>query len=83
MSVQRAQGSVGLDAWPGLRHAVNGTGATDQTFAYVTGEGESYFRQLAAADDGWINDDVWGTLRDVERPVPNEQIWRNGSGPGF
>jgi hypothetical protein len=83
MSVQHARGSVGLDAWPGLRHAVNGTGATEQTFAYITEDGDSYFRQLAAMNDGWVGDTVWGTLRNVERPVPKAQIWRNGSGPGF
>ncbi|KAF7340114.1 Peptide-n4-(N-acetyl-beta-glucosaminyl)asparagine amidase a [Mycena venus] len=32
-SIQHARGQIGMDNWPGLRHAINGTGATDQTFA--------------------------------------------------
>ncbi|KAJ7139541.1 peptide N-acetyl-beta-D-glucosaminyl asparaginase amidase A-domain-containing protein [Mycena epipterygia] len=64
-SVQHARGSIGMDNWPGLRHAVNGTGATDQTFAYVDGRGESYFRDVAAKNDGWVKDSVWGSLRDA------------------
>ncbi|KAK7064714.1 peptide N-acetyl-beta-D-glucosaminyl asparaginase amidase A-domain-containing protein [Favolaschia claudopus] len=82
-SVQHARGEIGMDNWPGLRHAINGTGATDQTFAYVDGRGESYFRDVAAKNDGWVRDRVWGTLRDANPPVPKEQIFGPGGGPGF
>ncbi|KAL0564697.1 hypothetical protein V5O48_017346, partial [Marasmius crinis-equi] len=57
-SVQHAQGWVGMDDWPGLRHAINGSGATEQTFAYhyLGGSGgeeeETYFRDLATKNDG-------------------------------
>ncbi|KAJ7642299.1 peptide N-acetyl-beta-D-glucosaminyl asparaginase amidase A-domain-containing protein [Mycena rosella] len=67
-SVQHARGSIGMDNWPGLRHAINGTGATDQTFAYVDGRGETYFRDIAAKNDGWVRDTVWGSLRDANPP---------------
>ncbi|KAJ7171872.1 peptide N-acetyl-beta-D-glucosaminyl asparaginase amidase A-domain-containing protein [Mycena crocata] len=82
-SVQHARGAIGMDNWPGLRHAINGTGATDQTFAYVDARGETYFRDIAAKNDGWVRDRVWGTLRDANPPVPPNQIFGAGGGPGF
>ncbi|KAJ6569612.1 peptide N-acetyl-beta-D-glucosaminyl asparaginase amidase A-domain-containing protein [Mycena capillaripes] len=82
-SIQHARGSIGMDNWPGLRHAINGTGATDQTFAYVDGRGETYFRDVAAKNDGWVRDTVWGSLRDANPPVPANQIFGPGGGPGF
>ncbi|KAJ7356751.1 peptide N-acetyl-beta-D-glucosaminyl asparaginase amidase A-domain-containing protein [Mycena albidolilacea] len=82
-SIQHARGQIGMDDWPGLRHAINGTGATEQTFAYVDGRGESYFRDVAAKNDGWVRDAVWGTLRDANPPVPRNQIFGPGGGPGF
>ncbi|KAI0374289.1 hypothetical protein BV20DRAFT_961408 [Pilatotrama ljubarskyi] len=82
LSIQHAQGWVGMDDAPGLRHAINGTGATDQDFAFTTDSGESYFRRIAAKNDAWLRDEVWGTLRDAEPPVPKEQIFPGG-GPGF
>ncbi|KAI0825199.1 peptide N-acetyl-beta-D-glucosaminyl asparaginase amidase A-domain-containing protein [Trametes gibbosa] len=82
LSIQHAQGSVGMDDAPGLRHAINGTGATDQQFAFTTDGGETYFRRIAAKNDAWVRDEVWGTLRDAEPPVPKEQIVPGG-GPGF
>lgn len=72
-----------MDNWPGLRHAINGTGATDQTFGYIDGRGETYFRDLAAKNDGWVRDKVWGTLRAGNPPVSNDQIFGSGGGPGF
>ena len=71
-----------MDDWPGLRHAINGTGATDQQFAFTASSGETYFRSLAAQDDAWVRDAVWGSLRDAEPPVPKEQLFPGG-GPGF
>jgi hypothetical protein len=71
-----------MDDWPGLRHAINGTGETSQTFAYTDGRGGSYYRDLAAKNDGWVSDAVWGTLKDANPAVPNSQIWPDG-GPGF
>ncbi|KAG6840849.1 hypothetical protein C0991_003719 [Blastosporella zonata] len=82
-SVQHAQGQIGMDNWPGLRHAINGTGDTNQLFAYVDGRGETYFRDIVAKNDGWVSDDVWGTLRDTNPPVPRQQIFGPGGGPGF
>jgi len=82
-SVQHAQGQIGMDNWPGLRHAINGTGTTDQVFAYVDGRGETYFRDIMAKNDGWVRDKVWGTLRDGNPPVPHNQIFGPGGGPGF
>ncbi|KAJ7071566.1 peptide N-acetyl-beta-D-glucosaminyl asparaginase amidase A-domain-containing protein [Mycena amicta] len=73
-SIQTARGHVWMDNWPGLRHAVNATGATQQTFAYVDARGETYFRDLAAEDDGWVRDSVWGTLRDANPPLPPSQF---------
>ena len=72
-----------MDNWPGLCHAINGTGATDQTFAYVDGRGESYFRDVAVKKDGWVRDTVWGTLKDANPPVPSNQIFGTGGRPGF
>ncbi|KAK7041711.1 hypothetical protein VNI00_009000 [Paramarasmius palmivorus] len=82
-SVQHAQGWVGMDDWPGLRHAINGSGATEQSFAYVDARGETYFREAATKNDGWVKDDVWGTLRDANPPVPPDQIFGPDGGPGF
>ncbi|KAK1229550.1 hypothetical protein PQX77_007376 [Marasmius sp. AFHP31] len=82
-SVQDAQGWVNMDDWPGLRHAISGSGATEQTFAYVDGRGETYFRDAATKNDGWVRDEVWGTLRDENPPVPPNQIFGPEGGPGF
>ena len=82
VSSQRAQGTVGMDDWPGLRHAINGTGETEQQFAFTTSTGETYYRNVAAKNDAWVRDVVWGSLRDAEPPVPKEQIFPGG-GPGF
>ncbi|KAF9456805.1 peptide N-acetyl-beta-D-glucosaminyl asparaginase amidase A-domain-containing protein [Collybia nuda] len=82
-SDQHAKGHIGMDNWPGLRHAINGTGTTNQTFAYMDGRGETYFRDLAAKNDGWVRDKVWGTLRDRNPPVSDDQIFGPGGGPGF
>ncbi|KAL0956183.1 hypothetical protein HGRIS_002343 [Hohenbuehelia grisea] len=82
-SEQHAKGAIGMDNWPGLRHAINGTGATEQTFAYTDARGESYFRDAATKNDGWVRDVVWGTLRDANPPVPRNQIFGQGGGPGF
>lgn len=82
-SVQHATGEVGLDNSPMLRHAINGSGNTIQNFAYVDGRGQTYFREIAAKNDGWIADNVWGTLRDANPPVPSNQIVGPAGGPGF
>ncbi|KAK7468445.1 hypothetical protein VKT23_002958 [Stygiomarasmius scandens] len=90
-SVQHAKGFIGMDDWPGLRHAINGTGATEQTFAYTSSNPErggaaaraTYFRDVATKNDGWVRDSVWGTLREENPPVPPEQIFGEGGGPGF
>lgn len=82
-SVQRAQGWVNMDDWPGLRHAISGSGATEQTFAYVDGRGQTYFRDVATKNDGWVKDDVWGTLGGDNPPVPPNQIFGADGGPGF
>jgi hypothetical protein len=82
-SIQHARGDVGMDDWPGLRHAINGTGATDQLFAYKDDVGQTYFRDIAAKNDGWVKDNVWGTLKDANPPVPRGQIWGPDGGPGF
>lgn len=71
-----------MDDAPGLRHAINGTGATDQQFAFSSASGESYFRDIAAMNDGWVRDTVWGTLKKLEPPVPKGQIFKGG-GHGF
>lgn len=72
-----------MDNWPGLRHAINGTGTTSQVFAYVDGRGETYFRDIAAKNDGWVSDKVWGSLRDANPPLPRTQISGPSGGPGF
>ncbi|RDX55992.1 hypothetical protein OH76DRAFT_1460658 [Lentinus brumalis] len=82
LSIQHAKGTVGLDDWPGLRHAINGTGATDQKFAFHSSTGATYYRSIAAKNDAWTRDSVWGSLRDEAPPVPKEQI-KPGGGPGF
>ena len=70
-----------MDDAPGLRHAINGTGTTDQQFAFKSSTGETYFRDIAAKNDGWVRDSVWGTLKELEPPVPS-QIFEGG-GHGF
>lgn len=82
-SVQHAVGEIGMDDWPGLRHAINGTGATEQTFAYRDARGETYFRDAATRNDGWVRDAVWGTLAGANPAVPPEQIYSAEGGPGF
>ncbi|KAL1704438.1 peptide N-acetyl-beta-D-glucosaminyl asparaginase amidase A-domain-containing protein [Schizophyllum commune] len=82
-SIQRAVGEIGMDDWPGLRHAINGTGATEQTFAYQGARGQTYFRDAATKNDGWVRDAVWGTLADANPAVPREQIYGPEGGPGF
>lgn len=83
-SVQRARGDVGMDNWPGLRHAINGTGATDQVYGYLDAQtGDTYFRNMATKNDGWVRDEVWGTLKDSNPRLPPEQIWGPKGGPGF
>ncbi|THU89445.1 hypothetical protein K435DRAFT_761136, partial [Dendrothele bispora CBS 962.96] len=82
-SVQHAKGFIGMDDWPGLRHAINGTGATEQTFGYIDERGATYFRDVATKNDGWVKDNVWGTLRDANPPVPANQIFGDRGGPGF
>ncbi|KAL1664825.1 peptide N-acetyl-beta-D-glucosaminyl asparaginase amidase A-domain-containing protein [Schizophyllum commune] len=82
-SVQRATGEIGMDDWPGLRHAINGTGATEQTLAYQDARGQTYFRDAATKNDGWVRDAVWGTLAGANPAVPREQIYGPEGGPGF
>lgn len=72
-----------MDNWPGLRHAINGTGNTVQTFGYADGSGETYFRDLAAKNDGWVKDSVWGSLKEGNPAVPSNQIFGPIGGPGF
>ncbi|CAE6467104.1 unnamed protein product, partial [Rhizoctonia solani] len=76
----RAQGWVGMDDAPGLRHAINGTGETIQAFAYGDVAGETYFRKSHAKNDGWVSDKVWGTLASANPPVKDTNP--NG-GSGF
>jgi len=82
-SVQHARGSVEMDNWPGLQHAIRGKGETDQTFGYTDGHGQTYFRDVATKNDGWIRDRVWGSLRDGNPPVPRSQLYSPDGGPGF
>lgn len=82
-SIQHARGNVEMDDWPGLRHAIRGKGQTDQKFAYVDGRGQTYFRDLATKNDGWIHDTVWGSLREGNLPVPRSQLYGPDGGPGF
>ncbi|TFK40918.1 peptide N-acetyl-beta-D-glucosaminyl asparaginase amidase A-domain-containing protein [Crucibulum laeve] len=83
LSNQHAKGEIEMDDWPGLRHAIRGTGSTNQTFAFIDGRGETYFRDISAKNDGWVKDHVWGTLREQNSPVPNEQLFGPNGGPGF
>ncbi|KAH7345423.1 peptide N-acetyl-beta-D-glucosaminyl asparaginase amidase A-domain-containing protein [Rhizoctonia solani] len=76
----RAQGWVGMDDAPGLRHAINGTGETIQVFAYGDVAGETYYRKSHAKNDGWVSDKVWGTLASANPPVKDTNP--NG-GSGF
>ncbi|EUC61988.1 peptide-N4-(N-acetyl-beta-glucosaminyl)asparagine amidase A [Rhizoctonia solani AG-3 Rhs1AP] len=76
----RAQGWVGMDDAPRLRHAINGTGETVQAFAYGDLEGETYLRKSHAKNDGWVSDKVWGTLASANPPVKDTNP--NG-GSGF
>lgn len=82
-SVQQAKGSVEMDNWPGLRHAIRGEGATIQQFAYIDGQGQTYFRDIGTKNDGWVRDRVWGSLRDGNPPVPQSQLYGPEGGPGF
>lgn len=82
-SVQHAKGSVEMDDWPGLRHAIRGHGETDQKFAYVDARGHTYSRDIAAKNDGWVHDTVWGSLREGNPPVPRSQLYGPVGGPGF
>ncbi|KAI4517351.1 uncharacterized protein SCHCODRAFT_02489244 [Schizophyllum commune H4-8] len=82
-SIQRAVGEIGMDDWPGLRHAINGTGATEQTLAYQDARGQTYFRDAATKNDGWVRDAVWGTLAGANPAVPREQIYGPEGGRGF
>ncbi|CUA70516.1 Peptide-N4-(N-acetyl-beta-glucosaminyl)asparagineamidase A [Rhizoctonia solani] len=65
----RAQGWVGMDDSPSLRHAINGTGETIQAFAYGDVAGETYFRKSHAKNDGWVSDKVWGSLASANPAV--------------
>ncbi|CAE7184482.1 unnamed protein product [Rhizoctonia solani] len=65
----RAQGWVGMDDAPGLKHAINGTGETMQAFAYGDIAGETYFRKSHTKNDGWVSDNVWGSLAGANPPV--------------
>ncbi|KAF8597265.1 hypothetical protein BDV93DRAFT_527564 [Ceratobasidium sp. AG-I] len=76
----RAEGGVGMDDALGLRHAINGTGETTQTFAYGDIAGETYLRKSHAKNDGWVQDTVWGTLASGNPPVKDTTP---GGGPGF
>ncbi|KAG9090288.1 hypothetical protein FS749_000667 [Ceratobasidium sp. UAMH 11750] len=76
----RAQGWVGMDDAPGLRHAINGTGETIQAFAYADVGGETYLRKSHAKNDGWVEDVVWGSLASMNPPVKDTSP---GGGTGF
>lgn len=78
-SVQRAQGQIGMDDAANLRHAINGTGETSQAFGFV-GQGETYYRQIKAKNDGWVSDNVWGSLKQRNPPV---KVDGPLGGPGF
>ncbi|KAH8834855.1 peptide N-acetyl-beta-D-glucosaminyl asparaginase amidase A-domain-containing protein [Flagelloscypha sp. PMI_526] len=79
---EHSKGEIGMDAWPGLRHAINGTGSNEQTFAYVDGSAGTYFRDIATKNDAYTKDRVWGSLKGANPPVPDNQIMPEG-GPGF
>lgn len=72
-----------MDDWPGLRHAINGTGATDTTFAFADARAGTYFRTLAAKNDGWVRDAVWGSLAARAPALPKSQISGPKGGAGF
>ncbi|KAG8791785.1 hypothetical protein FRC12_008128 [Ceratobasidium sp. 428] len=76
----RAQGWVGMDDAPGLRHAINGTGETVQAFGYGDVGGETYLRKSHAKNDGWVEDLVWGSLASRNPPVKDTSP---GGGGGF
>ena len=57
-----------------MSHVSNGTGSTNQSFSYLDGRGETYFRETVALYDQWVADTVWGTLRNGNPPVPSDQI---------
>ncbi|KAG9118593.1 hypothetical protein FRC07_006821, partial [Ceratobasidium sp. 392] len=76
----RAQGWVGMDDAPGLRHAINGTGETIQSFGYADVGGETYLRKSHAKNDGWVEDVVWGSLASRNPPVKETSP---GGGGGF
>ncbi|KAG8725364.1 hypothetical protein FRC09_001168 [Ceratobasidium sp. 395] len=76
----RAQGWVGMDDAPGLRHAINGTGETIQAFGYADVGGETYLRKSHAKNDGWVEDLVWGSLASRNPPVKDTSP---GGGGGF
>ncbi|KAG9095272.1 hypothetical protein FRC06_009968 [Ceratobasidium sp. 370] len=76
----RAQGWVGMDDAPGLRHAINGTGETVQSFGYGDVGGETYLRKSHAKNDGWVEDVVWGSLASMNPPVNDTSP---GGGAGF
>ncbi|EJD43826.1 hypothetical protein AURDEDRAFT_167205 [Auricularia subglabra TFB-10046 SS5] len=82
-SVQHAQGWINMDDWPGLRHAINGTGATDMTFAFTDAHAQTYFRSTAAKNDGWVRDAVWGSLASRLPALPRWQISGPNGGAGF
>ncbi|KAI0757122.1 peptide N-acetyl-beta-D-glucosaminyl asparaginase amidase A-domain-containing protein [Daedaleopsis nitida] len=68
---QRAQGTVGMDDWPGLRHAINGTGATEQQFTFTTSTRQTYFRDIAAKNDAWVRDSRMGHA--AQRGAPSTE----------
>ncbi|KAG9090707.1 hypothetical protein FS749_000345 [Ceratobasidium sp. UAMH 11750] len=76
----RAQGWVGMDDAPGLRHAINGTGETIQAFGYADIGGVTYLRKSHAKNDGWVEDVVWGSLASMNPPVKDTSP---GGGTGF
>ncbi|KAG8739451.1 hypothetical protein FRC10_005624 [Ceratobasidium sp. 414] len=76
----RAQGWVGMDDAPGLRHAINGTGETVQSFGYGDIGGETYLRKSHVKNDGWVEDVVWGSLASMNPPVKDTSP---GGGTGF
>ncbi|KAH7094206.1 peptide N-acetyl-beta-D-glucosaminyl asparaginase amidase A-domain-containing protein [Auriculariales sp. MPI-PUGE-AT-0066] len=82
-SSQQAEGWINMDDWPGLRHAINGTGKTSMTFAYADARLGTYYRAIAAKNDGWVRDTVWGTLASRLPALPKWQISGPDGGNGF
>ncbi|QRV90499.1 peptide-N(4)-(N-acetyl-beta-glucosaminyl)asparagine amidase A [Ceratobasidium sp. AG-Ba] len=78
----KSQGWVGMDDAPGLRHAINGTGETIQSFAYGDVQKETYYRKSHAKNDWWVEDVVWGSLASRNPSVPKKDILPGG-GTGF